>query len=194
MKRWLKRSLELRADAYRLHQSMPPHLRKILKGKRLLLLKEILTDLQYPDVGVVDDIISGFQLTGWAPKTGVFEPDVRRPQLSVDQLIKMAPGINARVIRSVEEAPADQTTDHVWAETWAEVEKGWLKPASSSKDCSVAKRFGLQQKSKIRMIDDFSVSRINHTYGMRERLRVQAVDELCAYLATLLDDHQLGNL
>ena len=44
------------------------------------------------------------------------------------------------------------------------------------------------------MIDDFSVSRINHTYGMRERLRVQAVDELCAYLATLLDDHQVGNL
>ena len=82
----------------------------------------------------------------------------------------------------------------MWAETWAEVEKGWLKPASSSKNCSVAKRFGLQQKSKIRMIDDFSVSRINHTYGMRERLRVQAVDELCAYLATLLDDHQAGNL
>ena len=94
MKRWLKRSLELRADEERLHQSMPPHLRKILKGKRLLLLKEILTDLQYPDVGIVDDIISGFQLTGWAPKTGVFEPDVRRPQLSVEQLIKMAPGIN----------------------------------------------------------------------------------------------------
>ena len=194
MKRWLKRSLELRADEERLHQQMPLHLRKILKGKRLLLLKEILIDLQYPDLGVVDDIISGFKLTGWAPKTGVFDPDVRRPQLSVEQLVKMAPGINARVIRSVEEAPADQTTDHVWAETWAEVDKGWLKPASSSKNCSVAKRFGLQQKSKIRMIDDFSVSRINHTYGMRERLRVQAVDELCAYLATLLDDHQPGEL
>ena len=194
MKKWLKRSLELRADEEQLHQSMPTHLRTILKGKRLLLLKEILLDLNYPDVGIVDDIISGFQLTGWAPKTGVFEPDVRRPQLSVEQLVKMAPGINARIIRSVEEAPADQTTDHVWAETWAEVEKGWLKPASSSKNCSVAKRFGLQQKSKVRMIDDFSVSRINHTYGMRERLRVQAVDELCAYLATLLDDHQDGNI
>ena len=189
MKKWLKRSLELRADEEKLHQKLPPHLGKILRGKRLLLFKEILIDLQYKDVSIVDDIISGFKLTGWAPQTGVFDPDVRRPQLTVEQLTKMAPGINARVIRSVDEAPTDQTTEHVWTETWAEVDKGWLRPADSSKDCSVAKRFGLQQKNKIRMIDDFSVSRINHTYGMRERLRVQSVDELCAYLATLLDNH-----
>ena len=37
------------------------------------------------------------------------------------------------------------------------------------------------------MIDDFSVSKVNHTYGMKERLRVQSVDELCACLAAMLD-------
>lgn len=186
MKKWLKRSLELRADEDKLHQTLPLHLRKLLKGKRLLLLKE----MQYNDVGVVDDIISGFKLTGWAPKTGVFDPDVRRPQLTVEQLKKMAPGLNARIIRSVDDTPTDATTTHVWNETLAEVEKGWLQKATTSTNCSVAKSFGLQQKSKIRMIDDFSISRVNHTYGLRERLRVQAVDELCAYLATLLDNHQ----
>ena len=194
MKKWLKRSLELRADETELHKQMPPHLRQILKGKRLLLLKEILIELEYQDVGVVDDIISGFKLTGWAPKTGVFDPDVRRPQLTVEQLAKMAPGINARIIRSIDASPVDQTTEQVWMETWEEVGKGWLSPAESSKGRSVAKRFGLQQKTKVRMIDDFSISRVNHTYGMRERLRVQAVDELCAYLATLLDDHVVGTL
>ena len=189
MKKWLKRSLELRKDEDALHERLPCHLQQILKGKRLLLLKEILIDLKYPDVGVVDDIISGFKLTGWAPKTGVFDPDVRRPQLTLDQLMKMAPGINARIIRSIDATPVDQTTEQVWLETWEEVKKGWLTPAESSKGRSVAKRFGLQQKSKVRMIDDFSISRVNHTYGMRERLRVQAVDELCAYLATILDDN-----
>ena len=68
---------------------------------------------------------------------------------------------------------------------------GW-KLAEPSKGRSVAKRFGLQQKHKVRRIDDFSVSRVNHTYGMREQLRVQAVDKLCAYLATLLDDNTAG--
>ena len=75
----------------------------------------------------------------------------------------------------------------VWNETMAEVEKGWLALAQDAHHCSVAKRFGLQQKSKVRMVDDFSISKVNQTYGLRERMRVQAVDGLCAYLAYLLD-------
>ena len=121
-------------------------------------------------------------------KTGVFDQDVRRPQLTIDQLQKMAPGINASILRAVDDMQVDQTTEHVWKETWLEVEKGWLSPATTSSGCSVAKRFGLQQGSKIRMIDDFSISKVNHTYGLRERLRVQAVDELCAYLAVMMDE------
>ena len=187
MKKWLTRSIELKQEEFKLHQNLPEHLQRILKGKRLLLFKEILQDLQYSDVSVVDYIIAGFSLTGWAPKTGVFDPDVRRPQISIDQLKKMAPGLNANITRAVDSSPVDDTTEHVWQETWAEVEKGWLKPVQSAEGCSVAKRFGLQQKSKIRMIDDFSISKVNQSYGMRERLRVQAVDELCAYLAFMLD-------
>ena len=130
MKRWLKRSLELKNKELELHQQLPTHLQKILHGKRLLLFKEILTDLNYSDVAVVDDIGSGFQLTGWAPKTGVFDEDVRRPQLTLDQLKKMAPGINASIQRAVDDTQVDQTTEHVWKETWLEVEKrkGVVKP------------------------------------------------------------------
>ena len=187
MKRWLKRSLELKTAEEKLHDNLPGHLKSILKGKRLLLLKEMLTELQYTDVAIVDDIISGFKLTGWSPRTGVFDPDVRRPELTLEQLQKMAPGLNASIIRSVNESPTDAIAEQVWAETMAEVDKGWLEVAQDSTHCSVAKRFGLQQKSKVRMIDDFSVSKVNQTYGLRERLRVQAVDEVCAYLAYLLD-------
>ena len=153
----------------------------------MLLFQEILNDLNYVDVAVVDEVIAGFKLTGWAPRTGVFDPDVRRPQLPLDQLKKMTPGLNASILRAVDESPVDQTTEQVWQETRQEVDKGWIRPANSTVGCSVAKRFGLQQGAKTRMIDDFSISKVNHTYGMKERLRVQAVDELCAYLATLMD-------
>ena len=44
------------------------------RGKKVLLWKEILQDLQYPNATIVHDIILGFSLTGRAPKTGVFEP------------------------------------------------------------------------------------------------------------------------
>ena len=76
----------------------------------MLLLKEILLDLDYKDTAIVDDIISGLKLTGWSPKTGVFHTDVRRPELIVEQLQKMAPGLNASIIRSVDESAVDGAT------------------------------------------------------------------------------------
>ena len=182
MKRWLHRSLELKIEEQRLHEGLPAHLQKILAGKRLLLLREILESLGYPDVAIVDDICSGFKLTGMAPKTGVFDVDVRKPQL-----LRMAPGFNAAAVGSLEQS-ADTTHDQkVWDETLQEVERGWIEPTDQVQGCLIAKRFPVPQKNKVRMIDDFSICGVNAAYGMRERLRVQSVDEITAYLAKILD-------
>ena len=70
-KKWLKRAFELRGEEAVLHESLPPHLQALLKGKRLLLWKELLVEFGYPDKAIVDDIVSGFKLTGWAESTGV---------------------------------------------------------------------------------------------------------------------------
>ena len=63
-KKWLKRSLELKEEEAKLHDQLPAHLKRLLVGKRLLLWKEILIELHYPDVEVVDDIVKGFPITG----------------------------------------------------------------------------------------------------------------------------------
>ena len=39
----------------------------------------------------------------------------------------------------------------------------------------------------MRLIDDFSINGVNAAYGLREKLRVQSIDELCSYLAYILD-------
>lgn len=166
---------------------MPQHLRRILEGKRLLLWREeILVELEYPDVAVVDDMCSGFKLTGWAPCTGVFRPDVRRPSLGIKQLISMSKGLNAAVVNSLHGAVESEYDQFVWNETITEVEKGWLAPSSMEEsECFVAKRFPVPQKDKVRLVDDFTICGVNGAYGLQEKLRVQAVDELCAYLAFL---------
>eukprot|EP00435_Cladocopium_sp_Y103_P039415 s2955_g10.t1 len=187
MKKWLRRSLELREAEKQLHDGMPAHLKNILDGKRLLLWKEILQDLNYPDVAVVDDIISGFALTGWAPTTGIFRPDVRKPSLSVQQLVNMSPGLNASVLDSLARADPGEHDQFVWDETMNEVSKGWLGMSDASGECFIARRFPVPQKSKVRLVDDFSVAGVNAAFGQHEKLRVQAVDELCAYLASMLD-------
>ena len=188
MKRWLRRSLDLKRDEERLHESLPKHLKRILAGKRLLLWKEILQDLQYADVAVIDDIISSFSLTGWAPKTHVFHTHVRKPQYSVDQLLKMAPGFNAAVLGSLSGGSDSPHGSVVWEETMQEVAKGWIEPCDDNIGTCIAKRFPVPQRNKVRMIDDFSICGVNAAYGLREKLRVQAVDELCSYLAIALDE------
>ena len=75
--------------------------------------------------------------------------------------------------------------------SWTEV--GWLSHLTFLFSF-VAKRFGLVQKEKVRMIDDFSVCGINSAYGLTEKLRVQAVDELASFLALLLNHRSHCNL
>ena len=69
---WSKRSKELEAEEKALHANLEPHLRQVLQGKRLLIFKEMLNHFGYPDKKLVDDIVAGFPLSGWLPKSHVF--------------------------------------------------------------------------------------------------------------------------
>ena len=62
MKRWIQRAREFEEKA--LHSAMLPHTSKILEGKRILLLREITEEMQYPDPEIVDLIANGFDLIG----------------------------------------------------------------------------------------------------------------------------------
>ena len=53
--KWSNRAKELTKDEIALHEKLPFHLKHLLKGKRLLLLKEVLNDLKYPDSSLVDE-------------------------------------------------------------------------------------------------------------------------------------------
>ena len=56
-----------------LHSSLNPHCAAVLEGKRLLLFGEMLKDISYPDVHLIDDICEGFRITGWMRDSGCFE-------------------------------------------------------------------------------------------------------------------------
>ena len=187
-KKWLKRSLELKKDEEVLHRGLQSHLQPLLSGKRLLLWKEMLVDLSYPDVAIIDEVTSGFPLTGWSKKTGIFQPNVRRPDYGLEQLIKSSRGLNEAVLKSLANESWTDVDQKVWEETLQEVDRGWIREAPNLDFEFVAKRFGLAQKSKVRMIDDFSICGVNGTVGLTEKLRVQSVDELASYLALIMNN------
>ena len=70
--KWEARAKQLEPQEDDLKQSLPEHLREILKSKRLLLWKELLHDIEYEDQGVFDEVVSGTDLMGQVPLTGIF--------------------------------------------------------------------------------------------------------------------------
>ena len=68
-----------------------------------------------------------------------------------------------------------------------EVEKGWLKGPLAWDEvpvtAPVSKRFGLMQKHRIRLIDDFSESSVNDTVSVAETPKLHTVDIACSALA-----------
>ncbi len=64
IRKWSNRAKELQEEEAKYHDSLPKHLQVILKGKRLLLLKEISQDIEYPDRDLVRHISDGFSISG----------------------------------------------------------------------------------------------------------------------------------
>ena len=188
LKRWSKRAAELKSQEKALHDDLPEHIRTVVAGKRLLLWKEMRTELCYPDAKVIDEIIAGFPMTGWAELSDVFESSVRPLEMTVEQLRGQALGLNHSVVDSLRAAESSDLDQQAWEETQLEVANGWLKPCEVAdlRSVHVAERFAIQQGAKLRLIDDLSAAGVNQTVGLGEKLRVESVDELAAGLLSVL--------
>ena len=86
IKKWAARRDELRMEEERFHESMPPQVKKVLEGKSLLVMAEMLEELDYPDKDLINEIRQGFRITGMARPSNVFEKHIRRPTLEVEEL------------------------------------------------------------------------------------------------------------
>ena len=188
MKKWTTRCKELELKELELHESLGKHLKEVLHNKRLLAFKEMLADLKYPDTTLVDEICSGFKLSGWPSKSHVFPSALKRPSQSLGSACKVAKGLNRNICKQVAAGTDEGLAKEVWELTKDELEKGW---AWLGDDCRVdehilAKRFGLRQGEKIRLIDDCSIGGFNSTCGSNEKLKIHAIDEMAAYIAWCL--------
>ena len=126
-KKWIVRIEELESDEMSLKASMPEHLRKILSPKRLLVFREMLADLDYPDLGVFDEIAGGTVLSGEVPGSGLFEKIFRPCEITEEQLRSGAEN-NRKSIFYRCRSSGDQDVDRVvYEKTIEEVNSGWLR-------------------------------------------------------------------
>ena len=65
--KWEARAKQFEPDESEVKSCMPERLRDILKPKRLLLWKGMLSDLGHKDMGVFDEVVEGTNLLGQVP-------------------------------------------------------------------------------------------------------------------------------
>ena len=188
--KWTSRANELREAEQELKANMPKHAAKILQPKRLLLWKEILLDLEYPDMGVISELADGTELVGEVPTFGIFEKTFKPAETTVDDLCKASKSIRQKQYYSCRSSGDPEIDELVWNKTQEEVELGWasgpIDVASLPENSVISRRFGLRQPGKIRLIDDLSASNVNQTVQCSESPKPQSLDFVAALLLTIL--------
>ena len=191
VKKWTHRAKELQLDDNKLHNSLPPYLRQVLSGKRLLLLGEMMEEAKCPDISLVQDIRQGFRISGWMPLSGNSRPKVKRPAMSMDTLQILSKGLNKSVLDRLGNRQDPELESAAWQETRKELAAGWTWLANDA-DISgllIALRFALRQgPTKIRLIDDCTINGLNNTIGLRECFELHTIDKLAAMAVRALGD------
>ncbi len=151
-------------------------------------MDEMLQDAGYPDQKLVSDFRSGFNgfsISGWLRQPHVFPKATKRPEHDMSMVLLMAKGLNKMILEQVSSQARVELATKTWQSTKEELEKGWvwLEHNGSTTGVVLAKRFGLEQKTKLRVIDDCTIGGWNKTCGSLEKLRIHAIDEMVAFIA-----------
>ena len=83
--KWSRRAAALNAAEKELHSGMPSHVQRVMEGKRVLGMKELAEEMNWPDMSLFTEMCEGFKLVGTFEATGVFKPGVTVANLSAEE-------------------------------------------------------------------------------------------------------------
>ena len=118
----------------------------------------------------------------------VFPREFRPPSTDVATLEALCCGMNAHVEAKALSGASNELAEVTWEETEKELAEGWMElDQGQGERAAWALIFGLKQKAKVRVINDFSIVGVNQTAGMREKLKIFETDDIAALIAHSLD-------
>ena len=188
---WNMRATELAGAEQELRGQMDTSVEQAVRGKRITLFEEMLEHYQYPDLGVVQELKYGASLTGEVKETDML-PFKYTPALLTCEALEVHSSLRRSQILANPTGSGDADIDaEVWRQTLSERDVGWLRgpiPLEEIPDTApISKRFGLKQKHKVRLIDDFSESSVNSTVSVYESPVLHTVDVACAAIMHWFD-------
>ena len=189
LERWARQSNDLEAANCELMQHKPAYLRRVLGDKNVLLWKSILDDNAFPDKQLWEDLHKGFRITGWMPDTGIFTRRLKPPTSSLEELLAQSSYRAPLTLRAISKSRVDEVAKQAWAETKVEEERQWVFRDYNFDPSRIllARRVGLAQKSKVRVIDDGKGCSLNTTVGLCEKYHLDGIDVLAATLLAVME-------
>ena len=162
------------------NSSRPVHVAEVTKGKRILLTKEILEELNYDDLGVLSLMEEGATLAGEIEQTGIFQAQFKPCLITMDQLQDESVRRNEFIL-SLTKSSGDRVLDEMLLEeTREELECGWVEGpfdiSTLEYGATISRRFALVQGAKTRMIDDFSISGVNDSCIIHNKIDLHLID------------------
>ena len=184
---WLKLATDLKSEQKKLKSEISDRRRRILDSN---LMKHVIVIEGYDDVGLADDLTTGFSLVGDAPTSHVLPQKMTPSTLSTSDLKANASKAN-KALRSMTRSSGDSELDQkLWDRTQVELQRGWLLGPLRWGDLPdlavVSRRFPISQSEKVRPIDDFSESQVNSTVTTYEQATVDGPDVICAVAVKLM--------
>ena len=179
-KKWLVRAKQLDKLEKESNSSRPAHVAEVTKGKRILLTKEILEELNYDDLGVLSLMEEGATLAGEIEQTGIFQAQFKPCLITMDQLQEDSVRRNEFIL-SLTKSSGDRALDEkLLEETREELECGWAEGpfdiSTLEHGATISRRFALVQRAKTRMIDDFSISGANDSCIIHNKIDLHLID------------------
>eukprot|EP00435_Cladocopium_sp_Y103_P067368 s421_g29.t4 len=189
------RAKQLEKQEQDFHESLAAPVQKVVKGKKLLLWKQLLEELDYDDLGVIPFMTQGVPLVGAHDHPEVYPIKIKPAALTEGELRD-----NARYSRRALIARRPQTEEpgfaaHLVETASEEKDLDFLEgPFRSEEEVTnylghsnwrVIRRFVIQQGQKLRPIDDGLEAQINAAYTSTIRLDLQDADYVIAMVLEL---------
>ena len=189
-RRLIKLAEDNKARDDKIFSSLETHLKPVLAGKRFGTAQDLVSKWGYRDSSLINDTTRGFDLTGMAPYTEIFDYHIK-PQGTTEKALRSRSELhNKAMLSRCKSSGSVEVDQKFWTQTVDECSKGWLTgPFSDLGEVTklldgqpphLTRRFPLEQTTKIRSIDDYLESGINSVFGSHDKLVLFDTDTIAS--------------
>ena len=141
-------------------------------------------ELGYDDMGVLSLIKTGATLAGEIEHTEIFQSQFKPCLITMQQLEQDLVRRNDFILNLTKSSGDRCLDEQLLSETREELSCGWAEgpfdPATLEQGATISRRFALVQGQKTRMIDDFSISGVNDSCIIHNKIDLHLVDTFAA--------------